>query len=86
MKVEEIAPVQSASDSAVTEPELQVDLAHNSNILLVSNLPECADKELIKGYFESPQSGGCVGAIESVEFIESKVVQVTLKNCEGMQT
>ena len=80
VEVEEITSVQSAS--AVPEPKLQADLA--SNMLLVSNLPECADKELIKGYFESPQSGGCVGAIESVEFIEPKVVQVTLKNCEGM--
>ena len=84
MEVEEITSVQSAS--AIPEPELQADFTHSSssNILVVSSLPECADKELIKGYFESPQSGGCVGAIENVEFIEPKVVQITLKNCEGM--
>ena len=82
MEVEEIPSVQS---SVIPEPEAQADFAptSSSNILLVSSLPDNADRECIKEYFESPQSGGCAGAVEGVEFIDPKVVQITLKNHEG---
>ena len=83
VKVEEVLPPQIELE--VPEAVPQPDLTHipSSNILLVSNLPDNADEHLIEMYFESPKSGGCDGAVESIDFVEPKVVQITLINSEG---
>ena len=83
VEVEEVLPPQIEVDVPEAVPQPDSTQSPSSNILLVSNLPDNADEHLIEMYFESPKSGGCDGAVESIDFVEPKVVRITLTNSQG---
>ena len=71
--VQEAPSEPHKSDSEEKEPR-QIE---------VSNVPDVADEELVKVYFEGAKSGGCANAVAECTQIQSGVFLVTFYDPKG---
>ena len=69
------APSESDENDSEEEEPRQIE---------VSNVPDAADEELVKAYFEGNKSGSCANAVAECTRIQKGVFLVTFRDPKGM--